>query len=600
MISTSNIESRTASRVDKFVQVDGDGDGVAWRMDANLVGDLLPAVGRQIERPENSGIETIKTGPHRTVYRMSLACGEFYLKHFRIADAKALLQNLVRPSKAEIEWQAAHRIAQLGLPTYEPVAVGRLSRSGIVHDSFLISREIPQSLPLDQFVAVELSNGNRVQPNRAAVRRHRELRTNLTICLAELAAQIHRAAVEHADFHAANVLVQSSPDKTLTLWLIDLHKVRFRSRLTVAQRFENLALLHQFFAGKLTRADRMRFYRAYRQEWRRRVPNSRDGEAPSTQFNDRPAERREIAALEDVLSQAALRGWVRADRAWKRGNRHVRKLNDKSIECRGLATLEVAWLKTVRDNPEWLFHENLVRWHKQTAKHRVAEIGLPAAAKASATGAFVKCIEPAGRWRRWLAQFRQSPVRRCWELGHALVRRGIDTPRPILFVERLDSASPKFYLLTEAVADSLSVPAFFSNRWPGLTAVERRDWLVCHLIRMACQMRRLHDAGFDHRDLKFSNLLVAHDLADPRIWLLDLDGVRVWRRLPARRAAQNIARIHVSADLLKLLSQTDGLRFLKCYLGRQFAGEWKWWWRHIAKLSQNKILGNRRRNRTLS
>ena len=61
------------------------------------------------------------------------------------------------------------------------------------------------------------------------------------------------------------------------------------------------------------------------------------------------------------------------------------------------------------------------------------------------------------------------------------------------------------------------------------------------------QMRRLHDAGFDHRDLKFANLLVAADPTDPRIWFLDLDGVRVWRRLPARRAVQNLARINVSA-----------------------------------------------------
>jgi len=93
---------------------------------------------------------------------------------------------------------------------------------------------------------------------------------------------------------------------------------------------------------------------------------------------------------------------------------------------------------------------------------------------------------------------------------------------------------------------------------------------------------------------------VSQDPADPRIWFLDLDGVRVWRRLPARRAVQNLARINVSALVAGLLANTDQLRFLKWYLGAHFETEWKKWWRRIAQLSQSKISENRRRGRTLS
>ena len=97
--------------------------------------------------------------------------------------------------------------------------------------------------------------------------------------------------------------------------------------------------------------------------------------------------------------------------------------------------------------------------------------------------------------------------------------------------------------------------------------------------QLARQVRRLHDAGFDHRDLKFANLLVAADPADARIWFLDLDGVRVWRSLPRRRAVQNLARINVSSLVVDLVSDSDRLRFLKWYLGDRFRSEWKWWWR---------------------
>ena len=85
-------------------------------------------------------VETVKTGPHRTVYRLSLALGEFYLKHFRINNWKTLLLNALRPTKADLEWNAALRIARLGLPTFEPVALGQIRRAGLVADSFLVSK----------------------------------------------------------------------------------------------------------------------------------------------------------------------------------------------------------------------------------------------------------------------------------------------------------------------------------------------------------------------------------------------------------------------------------------------------------------------------
>jgi hypothetical protein len=193
-----------------------------------------------------------------------------------------------------------------------------------------------------------------------------------------------------------------------------------------------------------------------------------------------------------------------------------------------------------------------------------------------------------------------SAVRRSWELGHALLRRGIDTPMPLLFVERQARQSRRQYLLTEAVPETVGAAEFVETQWRAMSAAGRRDWLESHARRLAQQMRRLHDAGFDHRDLKFANLLVARDPADPRVWLIDLEGVRVWRRLPAGRAVQNLARINVSALVMRIRGNAARLRFLKWYLGANWPGEWKWWWRRVARLSHEKISDNRRRGRRLS
>jgi tRNA A-37 threonylcarbamoyl transferase component Bud32 len=591
-LPTTRAEREAPSRADGFVTIER---GVEWLMRAELVDVLLPAVGRPAELPTAHGVETVKHGPHRTVYRLPLAGGNFYFKHFRTSDARALLQNVVRPNKAEREFEAAGRIARQGLPTFEPVALGRLLRCGIVHDSFLISREIPEVRPLDGFVIDELAPALRPAPARHIARRQNELRQKLALALGQLAAKLHCAAVDHADFHAANVLIGIEADNLPELWLVDLHNVRFRRALSKRQRYDNLTLLHQFFAGKSSRADRLRFYRAYRSAWRPSTPDSADTELPD--------ERSEIAELERTLAAGAVQGWLRADRAWRRGNRHVRKLDGTFVRCRGLATLDANWLRTIRDDPEWLFRENRIRWHKQTAKRRVAQVRLEFNSAGKPTvpaAAFLKCIEHRAGWRGWLTGFRESPVRRCWEVGHALLRRGIDTPRPLLFVERREPQPSRLYLLTEAIPESLSVPEFMNERWAALSSRQRRNWVNGHLQQLAGQLRRLHDAGFDHRDLKFANLLVASDPGDVRIWFLDLDGVRVWRRLPRRRAVQNLARINVSSLVVDLASHADRLRFLKLYLGSRFSSEWKSWWRHIARVSLAKIRKNRSRGRLLS
>src|SRR6266566_9288816 len=102
----SGLPSQAASRADDFVSIER--HGVAWTIRVDVVDELLPGLGAAIAgTPENSSAEVVKAGPHRTVSRLSLAGGEFYLKHFRVPDAEALLQNVVRPCKAEREWRAA-------------------------------------------------------------------------------------------------------------------------------------------------------------------------------------------------------------------------------------------------------------------------------------------------------------------------------------------------------------------------------------------------------------------------------------------------------------------------------------------------------------
>jgi tRNA A-37 threonylcarbamoyl transferase component Bud32 len=558
--------------------------GIVWSVRGDCADDLLGTSGlRWEEWTRRAAIEVVKTGPHRTVYRLNLPGGEFYLKHFRIADWQAWLRNLVRGSPAERELRAAQRIAALRLSTFEPVALGHCRQAGVTCDSYLVSRAIPDAIPLDQFLLTEFAG--------RATGRQAELRERLATELGSLAARLHLAAVEHVDLHAGNLLIRpgASLDEPL-LALIDLHAVAFRNSLSPARRDRNLAALHQFFAGRSTRADRRRFRLAY------------DEHMTSARKANRRSAVDDACRVEHILDESAHAGWRRADRAWRRGNRHVRRLNTEAIDCRGLAILDPEWLTAIRDAPEALFERHVVRWCKQTTKCRVAEVSVPLriTERAEPLRAFWKGIAERGRLASLVARWRPSRVRRAWEVGHALLRRGIDTPQPLLFVEWAGAGIRRTYLMTASVADAFTVHEFFERIWPSLADQVRCDWLARHGTRLARQVRRFHDSGFDHRDLKFPNLLVSSDLTNERVWLLDLDAVREWRRLPRMRAVQNLSRLNVSSLLVGGIRSTDRLRFLRRYLGPSFDDEWKSWWRSIAGKSSRKIARNRRAARPLS
>src|SRR5262245_47239817 len=99
--------------------------GVVWSVATACADELLDERGLRWERwKELAAVQTVKTGPHRTVYRLLLASGTFYVKRFRVADWKARVRNMLRATPAECEWRAAQRMAELGLPTFEPVALG--------------------------------------------------------------------------------------------------------------------------------------------------------------------------------------------------------------------------------------------------------------------------------------------------------------------------------------------------------------------------------------------------------------------------------------------------------------------------------------------
>jgi hypothetical protein len=88
----------------------------------------------------------------------------------------------------------------------------------------------------------------------------------------------------------------------------------------------------------------------------------------------------------------------------------------------------------------------------------------------------------------------------------------------------------------------------------------------------------------------------------PKVWLVDLVGVRAHFYLSKKRKMQNLARLNASFLQTPHITLTDRVRFLRQYLrwGTEGPFEWHGWWRNIAKLTDQKIAKNLKSGRPLA
>lgn len=499
---------------------------------------------------EEKQASIVKTGPHRTVYHLQLPEGNFYLKHYRTADWQAILQNMVRPSKADLEWQAAQKIVALGLPTIETVAIGRKQRFGLVRDNFLISREIERVEPLDHFVL-------RAFPQMESEAQQR-LRREVARQLGQMTATLHLNGVLHRDFHPGNVLLQQENGRW-QLFLIDLHATSWKRRLSIRQIAENLSLLNNFFFRLTEKTDRLRFLKSYRQIW-----NADQSTMP--QF---PSET--IKRIGEICQRALEQADLRGDKKWKRGNRRLMILNGPTNHCRGLAELGNNQLRRLCDHPEQLFDApHFIAWQKRdaTIQRGLTEIQRNGKPETAIAIAFAK----------------SQLARQGWEMGHALVRRRLPAPRPLLFVETQKNQWD--YLAIEPIPQAISL-----NQWlkePRSAAPSGKPMGFQSVLNaIAVQLRRLHDHRFDQPELNPHALLIQQDKSSAKVWFTSLETLQHVHHVDRSRVRHALANFLGSVQMTLRVGFTDCLRFLRAYLQADFRRDWKSYWQGIACLIGN-------------
>jgi tRNA A-37 threonylcarbamoyl transferase component Bud32 len=134
----------------------------------------------------------------------------------------------------------------------------------------------------------------------------------------------------------------------------------------------------------------------------------------------------------------------------------------------------------------------------------------------------------------------------------ALEQAGVATPRVVAVgVHRWIRWPVRAYLIIEYVPDAVTLDHFLGHGWPSKLVYPLADLVA-----------RLHAHGFSHRDLKATNVLVDRH---HRPWLIDLDGVRDYGRLPDARAVLDLARLAQDLVVRNIPPGRSALRFLGRY-----------------------------------
>lgn len=548
----------------------------------NLYGDvrdlLFDQQGLRLSEWTLSGRATlVKSGSGRAIYHVRLPGLDLYVKHFRSMTPVGRLHQLVRRGRAEKEFHLAHLLQERGVDTITPIALGERRERGALIESYLLTEAIPGGLTLFELIERCVLQGRLAFPPT--------LRFRFALELARLAATIHDAGIEHRDLHERNIIVQPVGDD-YRFYLLDLHELKVHRRLRWSRARRELSRMGRYFTLRTSAADRWRFFQHYGKL--RGIPR---------------AKIRQLARdVETQTLESRADFWRRRDMRPAQKNPRIDLHKGAGARAWGLKELAGETVRSMMADPDAPFQDAVVKWWKIGRATRVSEVELPTIRRGD------NLIYKQYYFKGWLesfaALFRDNQATRAWNNGAALLLRELPTPRPLLLIQKMRWGLPiTSYLLTERISDPQTITRYLDRHLSQSVGAERKRILRGVLREAALLLRKLHDRRVTHRDLKASNVLASptEDKAQPKLWLIDLDGVQTWQRVPERCRLQNLTRFNVSFHQNPWITRSDRLRFLKLYLARDFRdrARWKELWRQIYFRTQAKIERNTRHGRSV-
>lgn len=217
---------------------------------------LVQQMPGQIAR-EVQGRETRRVDINQQIYYRKLHTGVGWPEIFA-----SLVRGRLPIIGARNEWQALERLAELNIPSLKAVAFGEKYYNPAKQLSFIITRELADTIDLDRYLLASQAAGKKLSfKARKVLLQH----------LAEITKTMHQGGINHRDFYLCHFMLANS---SITAWeaglaapqlyLVDLHRAQLRQAVPFRWQVKDLASLY-FSAMDLgvTKRDVFRFMRVY-------------------------------------------------------------------------------------------------------------------------------------------------------------------------------------------------------------------------------------------------------------------------------------------------------------------------------------------------
>lgn len=201
-----------------------------------------------------SGGKLIAESGTSRCFRLTAGSDALYFKR-HVAPLRKQLAFWLRPAKTTVEVYASARLRAIGIPTARVLAWGERRRFGMLQSSFVVTREVPDSVDLQRFA---LSRWRRLpRAQRRAV--YDELSR-------QLVRQLQRAHARnffHQDLKWRNLLVRETAEHALELYWIDAPRARVRRLRRRRGVIVDMSGLSRLSISLTSPYDRMRFIIRY-------------------------------------------------------------------------------------------------------------------------------------------------------------------------------------------------------------------------------------------------------------------------------------------------------------------------------------------------
>jgi tRNA A-37 threonylcarbamoyl transferase component Bud32 len=436
-----------------------------------------------------------------------------FLKRDRTKGWIESLKYLLFPSKARKEWFITCQLQKRNLNIPRPFGWMERVHRGFVQESYYLSEAVGSGVSL-----IDEAKG---------LGNHFPL-----LELAKTVRRMHQAGCIHPDLHAGNFMWDGE-----ALFLTDFHSARIVKSLSLRQKLWNLSLLFHSLRSIWGEKDQIRFMEAY--------------------FEEDPVllEKREalLQSIHSWMDRLQKRQWrSRTKRCLKESTEFSIKREKRShyyhrrdFPLDTMKRMVEEHLRVLREKPQ-----ALAKLSPNVTVSLLEEEG----GKIS-----TKHYRPLRLWNHFREHFRNSRGLKAWVAGNGLRARGIPSLKPLGLMEKRNwSGLVESFFLMEAFEAGQELDRYILTRLEGFK--EKGSFIKA----FARWLSHYHQTNLFHRDMKTCNILVIKNGEEWVFYLLDLEDVRLDRKVRERDLFKSLLQLNTSTP--KIITTTDRFRFLREYL----------------------------------